>query len=45
MDTYGVHFIHGRAPTLATGLKAADFELSVWVITSDGGRDSWDVAG
>src|SRR5574341_331651 len=36
MNTYGVHSIHGRAPTLATGLKIANPELSVWVITGDG---------
>jgi 2-oxoglutarate ferredoxin oxidoreductase subunit beta len=36
MNTYGVHSIHGRAPTLATGLKAVRPELSVWVITGDG---------
>ncbi len=36
LDTYGIHSIHGRAPTLATGLKVARPELSVWVITGDG---------
>jgi 2-oxoglutarate ferredoxin oxidoreductase subunit beta len=36
MDTYGFHSIHGRAPTLATGLKAARPDLHVWVITGDG---------
>ncbi len=36
MNTYGVHSIHGRAPTLATGLKASRPELDVWVITGDG---------
>ncbi|NUQ37012.1 MAG: CBS domain-containing protein [Caldilineales bacterium] len=36
MNTYGVHSIHGRAPTLATGLKLANPELSVWVVTGDG---------
>ena len=36
MNTYGIHSIHGRAPTLATGLKIANPELSVWVITGDG---------
>jgi 2-oxoglutarate ferredoxin oxidoreductase subunit beta len=36
MNTYGVHSIHGRAPTLATGLKLANPKLSVWVITGDG---------
>ncbi len=36
MNTYGIHSIHGRAPTLAAGLKIANPELSVWVITGDG---------
>jgi 2-oxoglutarate ferredoxin oxidoreductase subunit beta len=36
MNTYGVHSIHGRAPTIATGLKAVNPDLSVWVITGDG---------
>lgn len=36
MNTYGIHSIHGRAPTLATGLKAVQPDLSVWVITGDG---------
>jgi 2-oxoglutarate ferredoxin oxidoreductase subunit beta len=36
MNTYGFHSIHGRAPTLATGLKAARPDLMVWVITGDG---------
>lgn len=36
MNTYGMHSIHGRAPSIATGLKAARPELSVWVITGDG---------
>ena len=36
MNTYGIHSIHGRAPTLATGLKITNPELSVWVITGDG---------
>lgn len=36
MNTYGFHTIHGRAPTLATGLKASRPDLSVWVITGDG---------
>ena len=36
MNTYGIHSIHGRAPTLATGLKAVNPDLSVWVITGDG---------
>ncbi len=36
MNTYGFHTIHGRAPTIATGLKLANPELDVWVITGDG---------
>jgi 2-oxoglutarate ferredoxin oxidoreductase subunit beta len=36
MNTYGIHSIHGRAPTLATGLKVARPDLHVWVITGDG---------
>jgi 2-oxoglutarate/2-oxoacid ferredoxin oxidoreductase subunit beta len=36
MNTYGIHSIHGRAPTLATGLAIASPELSIWVITGDG---------
>ncbi|MDX1513441.1 MAG: 2-oxoacid:ferredoxin oxidoreductase subunit beta [Gammaproteobacteria bacterium] len=36
LNTYGVHSIHGRAPAVATGLKAARPDLSVWVITGDG---------
>ncbi len=36
MDTYGMHSIHGRAPAIATGVKLANPNLSVWVITGDG---------
>jgi 2-oxoglutarate ferredoxin oxidoreductase subunit beta len=36
MDTYGMHGIHGRAPAIASGLKLANPDLSVWVITGDG---------
>jgi len=36
MNTYGFHTIHGRAPTIATGLKCANPELYLWVITGDG---------
>src|SRR5215471_9798845 len=36
MNTYGFHSIHGRAPTLATGLKACRPDLQIWVITGDG---------
>ncbi len=43
MNTYGFHSIHGRAPTLATGLKASRPELMVWVITGDG--DALSIGG
>jgi len=36
MDTYGFHSIHGRAAAIASGLKIARPELSVWVATGDG---------
>jgi 2-oxoglutarate ferredoxin oxidoreductase subunit beta len=36
MNTFGMHTIHGRAPTFATGLKASRPELMVWVVTGDG---------
>lgn len=36
MNTYGFHTIHGRAPAIATGLKCARPDLSVWVVTGDG---------
>src|SRR6476646_2484872 len=36
MNTYGFHTIHGRAPAFATGLKVANPELTVWVVTGDG---------
>ncbi len=36
MNTYGFHTIHGRAPTIATGLKCSRSDLSVWVVTGDG---------
>ena len=36
MDTYGIHSIHGRAPAIATGIKAVNPELAVWVVTGDG---------
>ena len=36
MNTYGFHTIHGRAPGFALGIKAANPELSVWLVTGDG---------
>ena len=43
MNTYGFHSIHGRAPAIATGIKCANPELSVWVITGDG--DALSIGG
>lgn len=43
MGTYGMHGIHGRAPAIASGVKLANPDLSVWVITGDG--DSMAIGG
>jgi 2-oxoglutarate ferredoxin oxidoreductase subunit beta len=43
VNTYGFHTIHGRAPAIATGLKATRAELSVWVVTGDG--DALSIGG
>jgi 2-oxoglutarate ferredoxin oxidoreductase subunit beta len=43
MNTYGFHSIHGRAPAVATGIKASNPGLSVWVITGDG--DALSIGG
>lgn len=43
MNTYGFHSIHGRAPAVATGVKLANPELDVWVITGDG--DGFSIGG
>ncbi len=36
LATYGFHTIHGRAPAVATGVKLANPELDVWIVTGDG---------
>lgn len=36
MNTYGFHTIHGRGAAVATGVKIANPELTVWQITGDG---------
>ena len=36
IESYGFHTIHGRAPAFATGLKLANPELDVWLVTGDG---------
>ena len=43
MNTYGMHSIHGRATAIASGLKAARPELSVWIVSGDG--DSMSIGG
>lgn len=43
MNTYGFHTIHGRAPAIATGLKIARPDLSVWLVTGDG--DALSIGG
>ncbi|GIV42147.1 MAG: 2-oxoglutarate ferredoxin oxidoreductase subunit beta [Vicingaceae bacterium] len=43
LNTYGMHTIHGRAPAIATGIKLARPELSVWIITGDG--DALSIGG
>ncbi|WP_405805025.1 2-oxoacid:ferredoxin oxidoreductase subunit beta [Streptomyces sp. NBC_01187] len=43
MNTYGMHSIHGRAPSIATGLAASRRDLSVWVVTGDG--DALSIGG
>ena len=36
MDTYGFHTIHGRAAAIASGVKLANQDLKVFVMTGDG---------
>lgn len=36
VNTYGMHGIHGRAPAIASGIKASNPDLYVWVVTGDG---------
>ena len=43
MNTYGFHSIHGRAPAVATGIKIANPDLSVWIATGDG--DALSIGG
>ena len=43
MDTYGMHSIHGRAAAIASGVKAANPDLSVWIVSGDG--DSLSIGG
>ena len=43
LETYGMHSIHGRAPSIATGLATSRPDLSVWVVTGDG--DALSIGG
>jgi 2-oxoglutarate ferredoxin oxidoreductase subunit beta len=43
MATYGFHTIHGRAPAVASGVKIANPDLDVWVVSGDG--DSLSIGG
>ena len=43
LETYGLHSIHGRAPSIATGLAVMRPDLSVWVVTGDG--DALSIGG
>ena len=43
MNTFGFHTIHGRAPAVATGIKAINPDLEVWVATGDG--DALSIGG
>jgi 2-oxoglutarate ferredoxin oxidoreductase subunit beta len=43
MASYGFHTILGRAPAFATGVKLANPELDVWIITGDG--DALSIGG
>lgn len=36
VDTFGFHTVHGRAPTMASGVKCSNPDLSVWMVTGDG---------
>lgn len=43
LNTFGMHSIHGRAPSIATGLATTRPDLSVWVVTGDG--DALSIGG
>jgi 2-oxoglutarate/2-oxoacid ferredoxin oxidoreductase subunit beta len=43
INTYGFHSLHGRATAIASGIKLANPELSVWIVTGDG--DSMAIGG
>lgn len=43
VESYGFHTIHGRAAAIATGVKLANPELDLWVVSGDG--DSLSIGG
>ncbi len=43
MSTYGFHTIHGRAPAIASGVKLANPELDIWIVSGDG--DAMSIGG
>lgn len=43
INTYGFHSMHGRGAAIASGVKVANPELSVWLATGDG--DSMAIGG
>lgn len=43
IETYGFHTIHGRAPAVATGVKLANPDLDVWLVSGDG--DAMSIGG
>ena len=43
LSTFGFHTIHGRVPAIATGIKLANPELDVWVVSGDG--DALSIGG
>ncbi len=43
INTYGFHSMHGRANAIASGIKTANPDLSVWIVTGDG--DSMAIGG
>ncbi len=43
VESYGFHTIHGRAPAFATGIKLANPQLDVWIVTGDG--DGMSIGG
>lgn len=43
INTYGFHSLHGRGAAIASGIKIANPDLSVWLATGDG--DSMAIGG